>query len=135
MGAKYSHTGCGNDLPIFLRDLYFRICGPISSYSGVGHLRLAAHLVAQLQNLSFTSVRTSTCTILSPWRSPMLKKVSLIHLANTLPSLLETSSASSLLTTKNTTHSIQRNSRNAAAPMAASSCTLQQNQSFQTSQS
>ena len=133
--AQNTPTGCGNDLPIFLRDLYFRICGPISSYSGVGHLRLAAHLVAQLQNLSFTSLRTRTCWKMSTFRSSMLEKMRVIHLANALPSLLETSSASSLTTTKNTTHSIHCNSRSAAAPMAASSCTLQQNQCSKTSQS
>ena len=37
--------GCGNDLPILLRDHYFRICDPISSYSGTGYLRLAVHLL------------------------------------------------------------------------------------------
>ena len=43
--VKITPTGCGNDLPILLRDHYFRICGPISSYSGTGHLRLAVHLL------------------------------------------------------------------------------------------
>ena len=129
MGAKYS-TGCGNDLPIFLRDHYFRICGPISSYSGIGHLRLAAHLVAQLKNLP------RSCWKTPPFTSSILEKLMALHLAlNASSSLLERSSARSTTTTETLTHSSHGNSSTAAAPMAASSSTLQQSQCSKTSQS